>query len=132
MKPFDIEAAKGGKRVVTRDGRNARIVCYDSKSAAPLIGLVENGKYEILCTYKEDGTHAILDDRYDLFIEAETFEGWANVYQVGNTVQIDPELYESAERATEHLYGDTVYCTFAAMEGDEVRHVATVRIEWSE
>ena len=30
LKPFDLEAAKAGKLVCTRDGRNARIICFDS------------------------------------------------------------------------------------------------------
>lgn len=29
MKPFDLEAAKNGAPVCTRDGRKARIVCFD-------------------------------------------------------------------------------------------------------
>lgn len=31
LKPFDLEAAKQGKPVCTRDGRKARIVCFDLK-----------------------------------------------------------------------------------------------------
>lgn len=30
-KPFDLEAAKRGEKVVTRDGRDARIICYDRR-----------------------------------------------------------------------------------------------------
>lgn len=29
MKPFDIELAKQGKPVCTRDGRPVKILCYD-------------------------------------------------------------------------------------------------------
>lgn len=31
LKPFDLEAAKAGKPVCTRDGRKARIICWDKK-----------------------------------------------------------------------------------------------------
>ena len=31
LKEFDLEAAKAGKPVCTRDGRKARIICFDAK-----------------------------------------------------------------------------------------------------
>lgn len=31
LKPFDLEAAKAGKPVCTRDGRKARIICFNAK-----------------------------------------------------------------------------------------------------
>ena len=42
MKNFDIELAKQGKSVCTRDGRPARIVCYDfiSLDNTPIVALV--------------------------------------------------------------------------------------------
>lgn len=33
LRPFDLEAAKAGAPVITRDGRPARIVCWDGESA---------------------------------------------------------------------------------------------------
>lgn len=44
LKPFDLEAAKAGKPVCTRDGRKARIICYDRQSdhGFPLVALVES------------------------------------------------------------------------------------------
>ena len=36
LKPFDLQAAKSGKPVCTRDGRKVRIICFDSKSKLPL------------------------------------------------------------------------------------------------
>lgn len=32
FKPFDLEQAKAGKPVCTRDGRKARIICFDLKN----------------------------------------------------------------------------------------------------
>lgn len=32
LKPFDLETAKAGKPVCTRDGRKARIICFDMNS----------------------------------------------------------------------------------------------------
>ena len=42
FKPFDLEQAKAGKPVCTRDGRKARIICFDTKTLGdyPIIALV--------------------------------------------------------------------------------------------
>lgn len=42
--PFNLEAAKTGAKVVTRDGRKVRIGIWDAKGARPLIGAVDCGK----------------------------------------------------------------------------------------
>ena len=42
LKPFDIQKAREGKPVCTRDGRKARILCYDLKGAEyPIVAAVE-------------------------------------------------------------------------------------------
>lgn len=46
MKPFDLELAKAGHPVQTRDGRPVRIICYDRKDNAHHLdyrGLIEKG-----------------------------------------------------------------------------------------
>lgn len=49
--PFDIEKAKAGAEVVTKNGRSARIICYDKKldtefSKNPIVALLSyTGKY---------------------------------------------------------------------------------------
>lgn len=44
LKEFNLEAAKAGKPVCTRDGRKARIICFDTinKSNYPIIALLED------------------------------------------------------------------------------------------
>ena len=43
LKPFNLEEAKAGKPICTRDGRKARIICYDKKGDSdPIIALIEN------------------------------------------------------------------------------------------
>lgn len=45
LKPFDLEAAKTGKPVCTRDGRKARIICFDKKDINyPIVALIEENK----------------------------------------------------------------------------------------
>ena len=57
LKPFNLQRAKEGKPVCTRDGAKARIICFDAKSDAPIIALVttDDGT-EIAFDYLSDGT----------------------------------------------------------------------------
>lgn len=42
MKPFDLESAKNGAKLCTRDGRSARIICYDADNSYPLVALIKD------------------------------------------------------------------------------------------
>lgn len=57
MKEFNLELAKAGRPVQTRDGRAVRILCYDliSTSGCTIGALINNGTYEGWTTYSEDG-----------------------------------------------------------------------------
>lgn len=48
FKPFDLKKAKKGKPVCTRDGRKARIICFDRDWDARIVALVSNpiGEWE--------------------------------------------------------------------------------------
>lgn len=78
MKNFDVELAKKGWPVVTRNDHDVRIVCFDYKEAngTKLIGIVRHGCYENLFLYTEDG-HCCYeeDDRLDLFL-TDTWKGY--------------------------------------------------------
>ena len=61
---------KGGEpKIVTRDGRNVRIICTDLKGGFPIVGAIKMGKYEDVYTYKDDGTSDIIDTSEDLFFD---------------------------------------------------------------
>ena len=56
LKPFNLEAAKDGKPVCTRDGRKARIICFDAKRTHPIIALISGPdieREEILFCYTD-------------------------------------------------------------------------------
>ena len=60
MKKFNLEAAKLGKPVCTKDGKKARIICFDKKGDYPIVALVESedGK-EKLQDYKINGVYSL-------------------------------------------------------------------------
>ena len=73
---FDIEKAKQGAKVVTRDRDNVRILCYDSKyydGQRPIVAEIEKNCEIRLATYAKDGTHSYYNSKshLDLMIEEE-------------------------------------------------------------
>ena len=84
MKPFNLEAAKAGAPVVTRNGKKARIICFDLNNGEyVLIALIthDNGREEIVSAKKDglrfpNSEHSV----YDLFMASVKKEGWLNIY----------------------------------------------------
>ena len=117
LKPFDLEAAKAGKPVCTRDGRKARIICFDAKRMhQPIIALITqyNG-VEYIETYYSNGRFN--DDinsqsDYDLMMLPEKKEEWVNIYE-------DMLMYASEEEAKMGI-------------ATERNYIATVKVEWEE
>lgn len=67
----DIQAGKAKGRIVTRDGKPARIVCWDAKGDYPLIGLVDLGYAEVPARLTAAGRHDLRENvksSYDLLI----------------------------------------------------------------
>ena len=123
LKPFDLEAAKVGKPVCTRDGRKARIVCFDVKSKKPILALIENKKdcefsesyYNNGCSMESKGWSN------DLMMTTEKKEGWLNLYPVD-----DPRYAASAGCA--YIYRTREQARAEASG----QAVTTVKVEWEE
>lgn len=76
MKPFNLEEAKAGKPICTRNGDKARIIYYGLKGNCPIVAAVQSliqsstGEFTIDC--RLDGRlHEIFDSPYDLFMQDE-------------------------------------------------------------
>ena len=99
MKPFSLDAAKQGKPVCTRDGRKARIICFDKKCLDEqiLIVLVDCGKEESIYFYTTDGK--CIDDfsSFDLMMFPEKKEGWIVIHK---EAIYDKETAEKIARET--------------------------------
>lgn len=79
MKPFDLEAAKAGKAVVTRNGKLARIICTDRESdeKEPILALVKDrvSGHEAIYSYHIDGIYYEgKESPHDLFMAPTTKE----------------------------------------------------------
>ena len=113
LKPFDLEAAKAGKPVCTRDGRKARIICFDLKNDEyPIVAAVGNDSSETLFSYTTNGEIADgIESDKDLMMLPEKKEGWVNVYK--------NQIHDTPESAEEGHKGTTDY-------------IKTIRVEWEE
>ena len=125
LKPFDIQKAREGKPVCTRDGRRARIICHDRQSdhGFPIVALVENTgaeKDEDIRCYRLNGTTA--EPSYNLMMLPEKKEGWVNVFNLGNNATyVGNTIFPTEKLAKE-----------AASRMNGVKYIATVKIEWEE
>lgn len=57
MKNFDLSAAIGGAPVCTREGKTARVICYDRRGSVDtrIMPLLNEGEYEAVEFYTENG-----------------------------------------------------------------------------
>ena len=118
LKPFDIHKAREGKPVCTRDGRKARIICFDRKFYHddgynyPIVAMVNDNDNELVHAYTQDGLLiGNKESELDLMMLPEKKEGWVNVYK--------ERIYSTKEEAIEATY-------------DGVTYVDTVKVCWEE
>lgn len=69
-KPFNIEEAKAGAKVVTRSGHNVRILCFDNRGNMPIVALIAFETLDAVALYYQDGKHE-MHREYDLFLVSE-------------------------------------------------------------
>ena len=111
LKPFDLKKAKQGKPVCTRDGRKARIICFDRDWDMHIVALVADPLGESVHYYLSNGKVGFdrqLDD--DLMMLPEKKEGWVNVYK--------DSVYDTKDEALIGRSGNG--------------YIDTIKVSWSE
>lgn len=125
LKPFDLEAAKAGKPVCTRDGRKARIICFDAKrkdgkNIMALIPSKEYPEFEDLVAYPNNGNyHGGHENDGDLMMLHQKKEGWINIYTCYDGAETGISIYKTKEIAKKEVDNDSSY-------------LDTIKIEWEE
>ena len=102
LRPFDLEAAKAGKPVYTRDGRKVRIICFDAKCIKPIVALIQGSdNSEQIEYYTENGvfSNGGTGKNRDLMILLEKKEGWVNIYGEEKGRYCSNVIYSSKEEA---------------------------------
>lgn len=118
MKPFDLEAALRGDKVVTRDGRDVTDIYFFKTSNSPrnLMVVIQghifcyfpSGRYEIT---REDNSE------FDLFMATIKKKGWIILTKPIDTYFCEEGVYDSKEEAQKDI-------------SEEYQRV--VEIEWEE
>ena len=123
MKEFNLDEylKNPSQKVVTRDGREVRIICTDMKNYDDykIVTLVKkNDSEEVLLCYRKSGRDKYCSD-FDLFFASVKKEGWVNInFSVDKGKYVGEEIYRSEDEAIENSkFG--IY-------------IATVKIEWEE
>lgn len=129
MRQFNLEeyVKNPARRIVTRDGRAARIICTDRKgvgvdSPYPIVALIEChdeiDKTEAVMTFTPEGRQRRKSDSdVDLFFAPK--EGWINIYHYDGIENANAarRIYDTKEEA---LSCKNKGC------------VDTIKIEWEE
>lgn len=82
MKPFNLEEALNGAKVVTRDGRLVtQLIKFNADEKETLYGVVNNE----IASWKDDGRFSFVppynDHILDLFMYVEPQRKWVNLYK---------------------------------------------------
>ena len=125
MKPFSLDEylKNPNRKVVTRNGRSARIICTDAKGNYPIVALIEEGGYDNALSYTKDGKLYVGETNdYDLFFAPEKHEGWLNIYRSDECgfYMRGKSPYKSKEEADK------------VAKANPKTFFTTVKIEWEE
>lgn len=123
MKEFDIEKAKAGAPVCTRDGRPVRIICWDYQEYGqqeadekfPIIALVKEDKGERAYAYREDGK-CYIHKEDELMMAPVKREGWVIIDGNSCLSDIHTSEYEAIKFAEREMID---YTTIAHIEWEE-------------
>lgn len=125
MKEFSLEEylKNPERKIVTRDGRDVRIICTDTDvedgPIAAVVTMVDKTKDVLI--YHENGQYYSLgsESRNDLFFAPEKKVGWMNLYKRSFGLVQGDWVRNSEEAAKKIAAGDEDYIT-------------TIKIQWED
>lgn len=125
MKPFNLEAAKAGAKLITRYGYSARILSFDLVGDYPIVAAIfhkedkedKGDNRELVSTHTNNGElvrkHKNIDNASegDLFMAPIKTGAWMNIFSSG---------------LSSH------FCTKADADSMSKNRIACVYVEWEE
>ena len=127
LKPFDIQKAREGKPVCTRDGRKARIICFDRKFYHdgynyPIVAMVNDNDNELVHAYTQDGLLVGNGEcESDLMMLPEKKRGWINIIKT-------EDVGYCCKGEVHSDYNDAFFENINTLDNRGI----TVKIEWEE
>ena len=121
MKQFNLDEylANPSMKVVTRDGRNVRIICTDFNNPIyPVIGEIKGATLPM--SFTASGRHYTgAESPIDLCFSPKKHEGWTPVYRESTGTIKFGYAYSTKKEAEEASKYDT-------------RYITTTKVEWEE
>ena len=129
LKPFDIQKAREGKPVCTRDGRKARIICFDRDWDMHIVALVSDPLGESVHYYLSNGKVDFdKQNDEDLMMLPEKKEGWINIYNADTTFYYaDGRVFETKDEAVQEAKEEV-----EKEQREKNEYIDTIRVEWEE
>lgn len=119
MKPFDINLAKQGHPVCTRDGKEARVICFNKSGVLPIVYLYQsNDGDECVSVCDIQGKAFMSDGSIDLMMASEKKEGWIKIYKRDDGVSYTGGTIYKTEELARKFVPDAL--------------IDTIKIEWEE
>ena len=122
MKEFNLQEylANPSQKVMTRDGRKARIVCTDMKNEQPILALITEGNREDIRFYSQNGVwcNDFPNHKLDLVFVPTKKKGWINIFRCKTDLYIG-DVFETKEEAEK-------------MGKLSKNYITTIKIEWEE
>ena len=120
MKDFNLDEylKNPSQKVVTRDGREVRIVCTDVKGEYPIMALILDKQQELTYRYLRNGRQlTYTDSPLDLCFPTTKREGWVNIYSEQEYRHPGENIFSTKEEAIKYK---------------DINYIATIKIEWEE
>lgn len=122
MKEFNLQEylANPSQKIMTRDGRKARIVCTDMKNKQPILALITEGDREDIHFYSQNGVwcNDYPNHKFDLVFAPAEKKGWINIFRCKTELYIG-DVFETKEEAEK-------------MGKLSKNYITTIKIKWEE
>ena len=107
MKKFNLEEAKAGKPVVTRDGRRViEVQVFNTRMDKPVVGIIDT---RFVAFTKDGKLNPIAETESDLFMAPEKKSIWVNVYNDGDSLCLSKVKFDTQEECLQNITRKSQY-----------------------
>ena len=122
MNQFNLQEylANPSQKVMTRNGKEVRIICTNAKNDFPIIALISIDDKETLMDYNNNGE--LSPDEmtdFDLFFVPNIKKGWINIFKDNIGTYTSISIYQTKDEAEE-------------VGKKSNNYISTHKIEWKE
>lgn len=105
MKPFNLEAAKAGDAIITRNGEEVKFVAYVPEATAGHRFIILSKHGGIRLYYENGNYYSDAEDEFDLFMAPKKRIVWVNFYSSECTHYDSEEAADKRASLTRRIGG---------------------------